>query len=234
MISKLLFPALLILILVINSCNKNNNPVSENDNILGIYGQVVGARGIPIDGVNIHYIPELIYYQESISAIKKTTPSTQIMYEVYHDSAIVYLYILRYFTEDTVAVMLDGVPMNKGTHTINFNNYKFTTGVYNYIIKYDTTLIKKNLFIYKLSGELVTSDPIIKTDIHGNFFLSYKELALGLSFDRYDPSPDPGPNKILISNNISLFMTKDGYENNLVPMTIAINTATVKTFILKK
>ena len=57
---KYLFPALIIVSFLFNSCNNSDNPVSENDNNLAIYGKVVGAHDKPIEGVNIHYIPELI------------------------------------------------------------------------------------------------------------------------------------------------------------------------------
>ncbi len=74
------------------SCNKSDNPISGNDNNLGIYGQVVGAHNKPIEGVNIHYIPELIYEDISTGSIKKTTPSTKIEFSIPEKSTVYSLY----------------------------------------------------------------------------------------------------------------------------------------------
>ena len=105
------------------SCNKSDSPISGNDNNLGIYGQVVGAHNKPI------------YEDFSTGSIKKTTPTTLINFSI-PERSTVFLYILRYGTQDTLAVLINGDELNAGVYSVNFDENKLTNGVYTYPEKY--------------------------------------------------------------------------------------------------
>ena len=234
MFYKYLLPFLIISFFLFNSCKNSDNPINSENIEFAFYGKVVGEHGKPIEGVNIHYIPELISEDLSNGSLNKTTPSTTINFSI-PERSTVYFYILRYGTQDTLAVVVDGEELNSGSYSLNIDANKFTNGVYTYIIKYDTTSIEKNMLLIKSSNnELVSCDPLTRTDENGNFVITYKCLAMGLSFLRTgNSSPEP-ISKNIISNHLKFFMTKEGYQNYLEPITIDTTINTVKTFKLKR
>ena len=59
-------------------------------------------------------------------------------------------------------------------------------------------------------------------------------LGLGLSFIRTGMESAEPIGRTIISNNIKLFMTKDGYHNYILPLNIDTTIATVKTIVLNK
>ena len=63
-----------LLIITFNCCSEN--PFSGENSQSGIFGKVTDEAGNPIEGVNIHYIPEIIEYP--LNTLKKPLPSTQI------------------------------------------------------------------------------------------------------------------------------------------------------------
>ena len=144
------------------------------------------------------------------------------------------LVILRYGSRDTIAWLLRNEKLKAGTYSVLFDGQNQTNGVYVYILKFNNNVIEKNMLLMKNQAELVSSNPLVKTDKDGNFKLPFNILAIGLSFIKTgEESPEP-ISKMIISDNLSLFMVKEGYQNYLEEMKVDTNLTITKTFKLKK
>ncbi len=230
---KYFIPLFLFTLFLFISCGSNDNPLTDNNNELAIRGRLIDENGEGIEGVNIHYIPQVNYSANPGSAFNKTTPSTKIEFSI-PSPAKVFVFVLRYNTQDTVAVIINGEELNAGVYSVGFNEEKLTNGVYTYIINFGSATIKKNMLLLKSPDQLVSSDPLTRTDNNGNFVLTYKNLALGLAFPQTAIDSSIIIGSQIISNQLSLFMTKEGYQNKLIPLTIDTTSSINKTIKLKR
>ena len=214
---------------ILSSCSEPVTP--EEEPVL--VGKVVNEDGDPVEGVGIHYIPQTINI-DTTSALNKPMPSTIIQFQL-PDSAVVDLVILRFGTRDTVGYLLRNHWMLAGNYQLEFNLDSLTNGVYIYVLKYNDVVSEKIMLLVKLDlSELANSKPLVKTDSNGMFTLPYNILGLGLRFTRTSGGTPEPVGYTIITDNISLFMVKDGYHNHLEEIKVDTTQTLNKTFILNK
>ncbi|NLT50432.1 MAG: hypothetical protein GXX85_05895 [Ignavibacteria bacterium] len=213
-----------------SGCDKNEGPVLYEDSNSAISGLVVDEDGRPIEDAGIHYMPQLIKETKSLS---KPNPSTAIMFTIPSGSGIVSLYILRYGSRDTVAILLKNQFLEGGTH-INRFDCNWTNGIYYYVLEINGKASEHKMFmIYLDKSELETTEPLSATDRYGNFSLPIKLLGIGEKFTRTDEVGEIISTEI-ISPEFEVIATKEGYYPSSETVNIAERGKTFKRIVLKK
>jgi len=203
-----------------------------------LYGNVVDENGNPVEGVSVHYIfafPNVrleVNRNEILLNSETVPPSTLISFEIPTRQKVT-VTILRWFTRDTITVLFDDT-LNVGNHTFTLNTQTMTNGFYIYQIKTDTKTIESRMVYLDLDiSRLITTNPLVKSNLEGAFILPYGLLGFGISFDRVSPDGTPLP-PIEISDTIQIVLFKPGYGTLIKEVTIPHNSSPRETFILKK
>jgi hypothetical protein len=227
---RYLFPGFLVLftcLIIFSGCVNTTDP---SDDEPAIYGRVTDKNGLPLAGVNVHYIPEL--FDSSFGkVIQDPNIGVRIYFSITEES-YVRLILTEHLTGDTINILVDDT-LSAGSYYISVDARPLTNGIYNYILKINDQETTRILFIIKATEDLVTSEPLTVTDNNGNFKLLYKRLGIGDVLQMTsESSPDPIGYQI-ISNKLDLFFTKPGYYNLQESIIIDTNKTFRKTFVIK-
>ncbi|MFA6979430.1 MAG: hypothetical protein WC209_08920 [Ignavibacteriaceae bacterium] len=202
------------------------------------YGNVVDENGNPVGGVNVHYIFSFpnqrleIYRNQILLNSEAIPPSTIISFGIPTRQKVT-VTILRWFTRDTITVLFNDT-LNVGNYTFTLNTQTMTNGFYIYQIKTDTKTIESRMHYLDLDvSRLITTNPLVKSNLEGSFVLPYGLLGFGISFARVSPDGTPLP-PIEISDTIQVVLFKPGYRTLIKEITIPHNSSPRETFILKK
>ncbi|MFA4924223.1 MAG: hypothetical protein WC557_08545 [Ignavibacteriaceae bacterium] len=203
-----------------------------------LYGNVVDENGNPVEGVNVHYIFTFpnerleVNRNEILLNSEAVPPSTIISFEIPTRQKVT-ITILRWFTGDTITVLFNDT-LNVGNHVFTLNSQTMTNGFYIYQIKTDTEVIEKRMIYLDLDvSRLITTNPLVKSNLEGSFVLPYGLLGFGISFERVSPEGTPLP-PYEISRTIQMVLYKPGYKTFIKDVTIPRNINLKETFILKK
>lgn len=228
--SRLLFLSATIS-LILFSCKKNDNVVGPVESDPALYGKVIDEQGNPVAGVKVHYIPMLVNLNLAKSAL--LPPSTTIQFSIPKATKVT-LVILRHGTQDTLLYIYKDEVMDSGVHGVNINGDKLTNGVYDYVIKFDSTLLVRKFLMLQKPEALINTIPLTTTDNEGKFKLTYLQLGIGEVFETSSLSDPLVIYKKVLSDSLQIFLVKDGYGNYLEGITIDTNSTSIKNFTIKK
>ena len=215
----------------LESCNKSN-PVSPNQTTPYLYGQVVDNHGNPVDGVNFHYIPNLVHHAVPKSRLDNVNSTVRI-YFIVSRTSLVNLSVYRYFTQDLIVTLVNDT-LAAGAHSVGFNDSSITDGVYYYRLTMDTTVITKYILLIQDTASLPLTTPLAVTNSSGQFSEPIGVFGIGMRF-LISPSSSPTPlDTEYISNTIQVVLSKTGYKTLTEPLTIDTTKSINQRFVLKK
>ena len=234
MINKLIYSFVVILSvgLVFYSCTKDDNPVVPLNNDPVIYGKVVDEEGNPVPGVNVHYVPLLT--DTSFEKISNNPLATVTINFSLPNETYVTIVFLEHITRDTLFYPVENQLLNAGNYAIHIDISSMTNGIYDYVIKFDSTIIERELLLNRDPQELVAAHPLTTTDGNGDFELRYDRLGIGETFGITSEVSPEIIFYVTISDSMQIFLTKQNYNNCLEPIKIDTNFAFRKTFTLTK
>ncbi len=216
-------------VILLLSCSDGTSPINYEDSNLAVTGMVVDENGRPIEDAGIHYMPQLVKETKSLS---KPNPSTKISFSIPSDSSIVSLYILRYGSRDTLAVLLENEILNGGSYSND--TVQLPNGIFLYVIVINgITTEKLTLNIILDSSDLEVALPLTKSDIYGNFSFPSKILGIGEKFIHTDEYGNV-TNSEIISSEFEIIATKEGYYPSSETINLAERGKTFKRIVLKK
>lgn len=214
---------------VMNGCKKNDNPISGEQPSQYLNGQVIDSQGNPLEGCGIHYI-----YTFTTSPLAKAgtafSADTVTTFTLSTRSKVT-LRILRWFTRDTIATLVDD-SLDAGYHALTFDYSKLTNGIYIYLGKIDTLLVNVRFgHIVNDISLLVNTTPLATTNSSGSFKLPYGIFGFGLPWDQYG---DGSVDTVYASHTIQLVIYKSGYVTTPKTITVDESNSAVQTFTLAK
>jgi hypothetical protein len=224
--------AFIVIGFTVFSCS-DDGPTAPLDNDKILYGKVVDQQGNPVSGVNIHFIPSLIDTGLQKRGLLEPTPSTVIKFSI-PEQTYVTLVLLRHSSRDTIAYLINNELLNAGNYALDANTESLTNGVYDYVLKYGTSIFEKSFLVLKTPEELVSAIPLVVTDSDGKFQLNYNEFGIGSVFGF---SSEVSPEILFykeISDTIQIHLIKNGFNNYLETVVIDTNKALNKNFTVTK
>ena len=226
---KLFCTSILFLLIAFTLGCSDGGPTISDEGGAAIIGKIVDSNGNPLEGVGVHYIPKLV--DTAPSGFAKITPATIISYSIPEPTELT-VYILRYGSRDTVAVIMQNQPVAAGNHTSEFSGESLTNGVYIYVLEYDDKHIENKMLLLKSYGELWNTIPLAKSSRDGSFILPFDILAIGESFPRTSLTDPLIIDSMFISSEITLVITRGENEFNLEDLVVDKFIAVEKTFTL--
>ena len=217
----------MLVVLMMSGCKKNDNPISTEQPSQYLYGQVLDSHGSPLEGCGIHYI-----YTMTTSSLAKTgttSSTTQIQFTIPTRSKVT-LKIFRWYTRDTIATLVDDT-LDAGEHAVTFDASKVTNGIYIYQLKADTLIqeIRMCLMVDDISF-LVNTTPLVTTSSSGSFKIPYGVFGFDLPF----VGPGSVLDSVYVSHTIEIVVYKPGYSTATKTITIDEANGINEIFTLTK
>jgi hypothetical protein len=227
--SKLICSSILFLLFAFTFGCSDGGPTISDEGGAAIIGKIVDSNGNPLEEVGVHYIPKLV--DTSPASFSKITPTTIIRFSIPEATELT-LYILRYGSRDTVAVLMQNQQVAAGTHASQFSGDSLTNGVYIYVIEYDDIHIEKKMLLLKSYGELWNTIPLVKSSSDGSFTLPFDILAIGEYFLRTSETDPSIIDSMYISSEITLVITRGKFNFYMEDLVVDKYLAVEKTFTL--
>jgi hypothetical protein len=220
---------ILLFMLALTGCEKDNNPLSTLENVPSyLTGRVVDSQGKPIDGCGVHYIYTMT--SSSLAKTGKTCPSTIISYQIPNRSKVT-LKIFRYFTQDSIATLVDDT-LNAGSYSTQFDATNITNGIYIYQLRADSIFQEKFMAICNTDISILANTiPLLKTNSSGIFSLPYAVLGFRKPFTGISSSGS-AVDSVYVSHTIQIVLAKNGYVTNVKTITIDDAKGMAQTFTL--
>jgi hypothetical protein len=226
---KLVNTSILFLLIAFTLGCSDGGPTISNEGSAAIIGKIVDSNGNPLEGVGVHYIPKLV--GNAPTGFAKITPSTIISFTIPEPTELT-VYILRYGSRDTVAVIMQDESVAAGNHAVEFSGDSLTNGVYIYVIEYDDKHYERKMLFLKNYHELWKAIPLAESSDEGSFTLPYDLLAIGEYFPRTSETDPTVIDSMFISSEITLVITRGENEFNLEDLVVDKFTTIEKTFTL--
>lgn len=222
----------LIITLAIPGCTSDSPTAPSKSNDAVFSGRVVDKNGRPVAGAGIHYIPEFDIISNS-TRLLKPNPSTTVAFTI-PENSVVTLVLLKAGTRDTVAYLAKDDTLNAGVYHFSTGDLNLTNGVYLYVLKCGDKISEHMMLMMSDENDLAGKEPLAMTNSSGEFTIPYSVLGIGLKFAfTSGTSPDVlGYN--VISNRMSVFITKEGYSSLKETVTVDTKANFRKTFVLMK
>lgn len=232
--NKKIFPLIAFIVIgfTVFSCS-DDGPTAPSDSNKILYGKVIDQQGNPVSGVNVHFIPSLIDTGLQKRSLLEPTPSTVIKFSIPEQSYVT-LVLLRHSSRDTISYLINNELLNAGNYAVDANTESLTNGVYDYVLKYGTSIIEKSFLVLKTPEELVSTIPLVVTDSEGKFQLNYNDFGIGSVFGF---SSEASPEILYykeISDTIQILLMKDNFNNYLETVLIDTTKTLNKSFIITK
>lgn len=219
--------------LVLFSCNKKDTLVGPVESDRALYGKVIDEQGNPVAGVKVHYVPSLVDSGFAKSAHHNPLPTTWIQFSIPIETKVT-LILLQHGTQDTIRCIYNNEVMAPGSHGVDITADHLTNGIYDYILKYDSTVLVSRFVLIQRPEALVNANPLTTTNNDGVFKLTYSQLGIGEVFETSSLSNPPIIYKKVISTSMYIFLVKDSYSNYLEVISVDTNGTTNKNFTIKK
>ncbi len=226
---KLVNTSILFLLFLFTFGCSDGGPTISDEGGSAIIGKIVDSNGNPLEGVGVHYIPKLV--DTAPSGFAKITPTTIISFSIPEPTELT-VYILRFGSRDTVAVIMQNESVAAGTYTSDFSGETLTNGVYIYVIEYDDKHFENKMLLLKSYGELWNTIPLAKSSSDGSFILPYDILAIGEYFPRTSLADPSIVDSMFISSEITLVITRGQYNFYMEDLVVDKYIAVEKTFTL--
>lgn len=229
---KLIVLSALFLVIFI-SCSDKDNPAGGSNSDLFFSGRVVDAGGDPLQGVRVHYEAE---FSDSIIGKQhpfETMPSTRINFSIPYPAKVT-LVVLAYYTRDTITYLINNEQINPGAHSVEMNLNSLTNSIYIYVLKYDTTLIEREFYLFRPLMELTEAIPLATTNKDGYFRLHYKRLGIGVKFPLTSEASPAIIGYRTVTDQFKLLLYEPTYSPLIETVKVDTNIISTKSFILRR
>ena len=225
-----LFAALLVCTIIAAGCHRQDDTVTPSSFSPVFHGRVINSGGVPVEGAEIHYIYSMT--SSHLAKVQKPCPSTIINFSVTTPGPVS-VYILRWYTRDTIAVLMRDTVLQSGTYGIPFNAASLTNGVYLYHIAIGGSVLEKKMLMLQSSvSDLIKTTPLCRTNASGEFTIPYGLFGFGLPFQLTDETGNPIKEQY-VSITIQLVAFKTGYTVLVQPITIDTTIEMTQTLSFK-
>ena len=207
---RIVFFPLCILFFIFLSCHKDN-PVEPVQTVTPAFsGTVTDSSGAVVEGAGVYFIT---HFDKPlpVSGPRKTTPTTQIRYDI-DTTGFVTVVLFRYGTNELIDTLADD-SVTAGSYAITIDQVSLTNGLYYYTIYLNHKFYAKHYMMNYIDQalELVDTDPLILTDANGKFTLPIKVFGAGFKLFVTGGTSDV-IDTLTITNTIDLVLYESGYQ----------------------